>query len=389
MIARRLFLGLLSRWREGRLFVRLPDGTRHVFGDPAAGTATLEIADEAVFRRVLLGGELAAADAYVEGLWRTDDLAAFLLLFARNLEGLGLDRGVARLGQLGAWLRHRLRRNSRRAAARNVRTHYDLGNDLYRLFLDEELVYSCAIWDGAGDLEAAQRTKLERICAKLGLGPADHLLDVGCGWGGLARHAARTRGCRVTAVTIAVEQAELARRRARDEGLDGRLEVRLCDWRAVTGRFSAIASVEMVEALGDEQLAPFFAACGRWLAPSGRMLLQTITIPDARWEAYRRGVDWMQTRIFPGAVIPSLGALRAALAPHLHVASVEEIGPHYAPTLAAWRRRFLSASDELAANGRDARFRRAWELYLAFSEAQFATGRLGDVQMLLGDRRTA
>ena len=386
MIARRLFLAVLSRWREGRLIARLPDGSRHHFGDPAAGTVTLEVGDAALYRRILLGGELAAADAYVEGLWRTDDLGAFLRLFARNLEGMRLDRGPARLGQLGAWLRHRLVRNTRRGAARNVRAHYDLGNELYRLFLDEEMIYSCAIWDGAADLEAAQRRKLEAICRKLGLGPGDHLLDLGCGWGGLARYAARTRGCRVTAVTIAVEQAELAGRRARDEGLADRVEVRLCDWRDVTGRFSAVACVEMVEALGDEHLGPFFAACAGWLGGGGRMLLQTITIPDERWEAYRQGVDWMQTRIFPGAVIPSPGALRAALTAHLRVRHVEEIGAHYAPTLAAWRARFVAATPRLAAGGRDPRFRRTWELYLAFSEAQFASGRLGDVQMVLGPR---
>jgi cyclopropane-fatty-acyl-phospholipid synthase len=389
MILRALFLGILARWRIGRLVVRLPGGSERRFGDPAAGTVALHVVDDALYARVLFGGEMGAADAWVAGLWRTDDLPAMLDLFARNLEALELDRGVGRLAQLGAWARHLLRINRRAVAPDNVRAHYDLGNDLYRLFLDEQMIYSCAIWDGEDDLEAAQRRKLDAICDKLGLGPRHHLLDLGCGWGGLALHAARTRGCRVTAVTLAREQARLAGERAAAAGLADRVEVRLCDWRELEGRFDAIACIEMIEAVGDAQLAPFFAACARWLTPGGAMLLQTITIPDERWQEYRRGVDWMQTRIFPGAVIPSPGMLRRALSGALRIDDVEEIGPHYAPTLAAWRARFLAAAPRVRELGHDDRFLRAWELYLAFSQAQFATRRLGDVQMLLSSAHDA
>jgi cyclopropane-fatty-acyl-phospholipid synthase len=231
-------------------------------------------------------------------------------------------------------------------------------------------------------LADAQRLKLERLCEWLALEPRDHLLEIGCGWGGMAIHAAKTRGCRVTAITISREQYELAAARVAAEGLADRVAIEYRDYREVTGRFDKIVSIEMLEQVGYAYLPAFFATCARSLAPGGRFALQSITMPDERFASYRRRVDWMQTYVFPGTLIPSLAAIRAACAPFAIVRS-DDIGPSYAPTLRAWRERFIAALPEVRGLGFDTSFIRTWLLYLSFSEAAFSEHALGDHQLLL------
>ncbi|HEY5927350.1 MAG TPA: cyclopropane-fatty-acyl-phospholipid synthase family protein, partial [Kofleriaceae bacterium] len=339
-----------------------------------------------LFLRLMLRGELGAGESFVAGEWSSDDVVGVVRAFLRATSARGIESPLTRLAQLPALVRHRRAANTHTGSQRNVHAHYDLGNAFYRLFLDDAtLAYSCAIWpDVTTSLADAQRAKFERLCDWLALSPRDHLLEIGCGWGGMAIHAARTRGCRVTAITVSREQHELASQRVAAAGLADRVTVAYRDYREVDHRhtFDKIVSIEMLEQVGFEFLPRFFATCARVLAPGGRLALQSITMPDERFAAYRRRVDWMQTFIFPGTLIPSLGAIRAACAP-FSIARADDIGPHYAPTLRAWRARFVAALPAVRALGFDAPFIRTWLLYLAFSEAAFTERTLGDHQLLL------
>ena len=376
---RALVLRRLRRWRHGHLTLRLPEGGIVTLGDPAAPErAHASVHDDAFFARVLLGGEVGAGEAYQDGLWDADDLPLLLRLFVRNLDALEFDSPLARLGQLAGLVAHRLRRNTRAGSARNVHAHYDLGNDFYRLWLDESMAYSCALWQDGDSLERAQQRKVEALARKLELRAGDRLLEIGTGWGGFARHAVGL-GCRVTTITLSREQ----QRHAAALGLDARL----CDYRdaGALGLFDKLVSIEMFEQVGAAYFGDFFAACARALRPGGRMVMQTIAMPDQRWARYRRNVDWTQKHIFPGSCIPAPAVMLGAMAASsdLVLRGLEDIGPHYAPTLREWRRRFRARAAELRALGFDLRFLRTWELYLAFSEATFAERRLQDLQLVL------
>jgi cyclopropane-fatty-acyl-phospholipid synthase len=377
---------LRAGWTAGRLDLELPSGEQVRIGGPGREDASVRVHDDRMFLRVLLRGELGAGESFVAGEWSSDDLVRLLRVFLRASRARGLESPLTRLAQLPALARHRRAANTVGGSRRNIHAHYDLGNDFYRLFLDEEtLAYSCAYWPAPGlSLAEAQRAKLDRLCDWLALSPRDHLLEIGCGWGGMAIHAAATRGCRVTAITVSREQHRLASERAAAAGLADRVSVQLRDYRAALGRFDKIVSIEMLEAVGYEYLPGYFAACARALAPGGRLALQSITMPDERFEAYRRRVDWMQTYVFPGSLIPSLGAIaRASAAAGFTIERSDDIGPDYAPTLRAWRERFLTALPRVRALGGGEPFVRTWLLYLAFSEAAFAERTLRNHQLLL------
>jgi cyclopropane-fatty-acyl-phospholipid synthase len=389
-----LALGRLrARWTGGRLDVVMPSGDRVRIGPPGAAEACIRVHDDRAFLRLVLRGEMGGGEAFVAGEWSSDDLVAVLRLVLRSTGARGVESPLTRLAQLPSLLRHRGAANTVTGSARNIHAHYDLGNAFYQLFLDPEtLSYSCGWFAGAAgpggsaavSLGDAQRAKLDRLCDLLALSPADHLLEIGCGWGGMAIHAARTRGCRVTAVTVSRQQHELASARVAAAGLTERVDIRYCDYRELTGRYDKAVSIEMLEAVGYDFLPGYFAVAARLLQPGGRLAVQTITMPDSRFEAYRRGVDWMQTYIFPGSLIPSLAAIACAAAPAgLRIARCDDIGPDYAPTLQRWRERLLAELPAVAALGFDAPFVRTWLMYLAFSEAAFAERTLGDHQLLL------
>jgi cyclopropane-fatty-acyl-phospholipid synthase len=376
---------LRRTWRAGRLDLVLPSGELVELGE-REGTAPApraRIHDDRFFLRMLLRGEIGAGESFVAGEWSADDLVAVLRVFLRGTGARGFESPITWLAQLPALLRHRRAANTRTGSDRNIHAHYDLGNRFYELFLDREsMSYSCAIW--RGDLESSQRAKHERLCELLELSASDHLLEIGCGWGGMAIHAASTRRCRVTAITISREQQALATARVQAAGVTDRVNVELVDYRDLTGTYSKLVSIEMIEAVGHEYLSGYFATCDRVLGPGGRAAIQTIAMPDDRYDSYRASVDWMQTYIFPGSCIPSLGAIGDALATtQLRIARADDIGPDYAPTLRAWRERFIAAQPEVSALGFDAPFVRTWLLYLAFSEAAFAERTLADVQLVL------
>jgi cyclopropane-fatty-acyl-phospholipid synthase len=383
----RLVETLEGSWSRGRLRVEMPDGAEHAFGPPDdPRRAHLRILRPAFFRRLLLGADMGLGESYVDGEWEADDLAAFLTLAAENEDRLGVVTRLTKVLNLGNDFLHALRRNTRRGSRRNIAAHYDLSNEFFQLFLDETMTYSSAVFDHADQpLAEAQRNKYRSLAEKARLEPADHVLEVGCGWGGFALFAAREYGCRVTGITVSERQHSLARARVAEAGLEGRVKIELQDYRDVRGTFDKIVSIEMFEALGREHWPVYFARLDELLAPDGLVALQTISVPDHRFEAYARHCDWIQKYIFPGSLLASLHHVTGAMSrvSRLGVHELEDIAPHYALTLSRWRRAFLENQERVRALGFDDRFIRMWDFYLASCEAYFATRRLGDLQLVL------
>jgi cyclopropane-fatty-acyl-phospholipid synthase len=386
---RRFALEVARRIRIGRLTIVLPDGTRQVVGTPGGPAGELHLRDVAAAWRMILNGEMGAGEAYMDGQWTSPDLPALLKLAALNRDALALNRWIQLPLRLPQLVAHRARRNTLGQSRANIRAHYDLGNDFYRLFLDETLTYSSAVFATPDQsLADAQRNKYRIMAERAGLEPGMHVLEIGSGWGGFALHAAAELGCRVTTITISQAQHELATRRVRDAGLADRVSVELRDYRELYGTYDAIVSIEMLEAVGAEYFGTFFAACDRALAPGGKMSLQTITLPDVGYERQRRGVNWIQAYIFPGGLVPSLAGIERSLHDtRLLITGTQDIAASYVRTLATWRANFLAHRQEVRALGLDERFLRMWEYYLAQSEAGFATGLIQDQQIILEKRR--
>jgi cyclopropane-fatty-acyl-phospholipid synthase len=389
--AGRLVRQLGRRLKVGELSVALPDGTRHTFGGSLPGPAAhIVVHDMRALWQIVLGGEPGAGEGYMDGHWSSPDLPATLALAALNREALGVTRGWLRLPlQVPRTIAHRLRRNTIAGSRRNIAAHYDLGNDFYRLFLDETLTYSCAVFEHPGQaLADAQRNKYRVMAEGAGLRPGMRVLEIGSGWGGFALYAAGELGCDVTSITVSRAQHELASQRIVEAGLGDRARVELSDYRQVSGRYDAIVSIEMLEAVGAEYYTTFFEACDRALEPHGKVSLQSICFPDAAYERQRRGANWIQQYIFPGGLLPSVAQIERALrSTQLLLVESRDIAPHYVRTLAAWRQAFMSRLAEVRAMGFDDRFIRMWEYYLAISEAGFATGLVQDQQIVLAKGR--
>jgi len=388
-LGRRALLGQLGGLAHGELRI-VEDAGTHVFGRREAGldlAVTLEVLDPRFWADAAFGGTVGAGESFLHGRWRTNDLTTLVRLMLRNRALMnGLEGGLALVTGPVRRLLHYANRNSRRGSARNIAAHYDLGNELFRLFLDPTMAYSCAIYpDEASTLHEAQLAKFDAICRKLALQPDQHLLEIGTGWGGLALHAARHYGCRVTTTTISREQHAHASEAVRAAGLTDRVTLLLEDYRDLRGRFDALVSVEMIEAVGHRYLDRYFAACSRLLAPHGMMLLQAITLQDQFYERALRSVDFIQRHVFPGSFIPSVSAIVAAVrrATDMKLFHLEDIGPHYARTLRDWRARFMAELAAVRALGYPEEFVRLWEFYLCYCEGGFMERQLGDVHMLL------
>jgi cyclopropane-fatty-acyl-phospholipid synthase len=387
----RAALAMGSRIRVGCLTVVLPDGSRRVFGDRSASPkAELHVHDRRAAWRIVAHGEPGAGESYVDGDWSSPDLAALLELAALNKEGIALGGGPWHfLAQLPRTLRHRGRRNTVAGSRKNISAHYDLGNDFYRLFLDETMAYSSAVFESPDQtLAGAQRNKFRVIAERAGLKAGMHVLEIGSGWGGFAMYAAGEIGCRVTTITVSQAQRDLAVERIREAGLSDLVDVQLRDYRHIEGTYDAIVSIEMLEAVGAEYFETYFEACDRVLKPGGKMSLQTIAFPDVAYEPQRRGANWIQLYIFPGGLLPSLAEIERSLHhTRLLVTGVTDIRSSYARTLREWRRRFMSNLEAVRAQGFDDRFIRTWEYYLAISEVGFATGISQDFQIVLEKSR--
>jgi cyclopropane-fatty-acyl-phospholipid synthase len=336
------------------------------------------------YRRLLTGGSLGAAAAYLDGDWDCDNLAG---LFRATLRGLGRDdlEGGSGAAALAARAWHWMRRNTPAGSRRNIRDHYDLGNELFALFLDDSLTYSSGIFEsGTDSLEAAQFAKLDRICRKLELGPDDHVLEIGTGWGSFAIHAAGRYGCRVTTTTLSPAQYQVVAARVAEADLEDRITLLQTDYRELTGRYDKLVAIEMIEAVGADHLRPFFRTCAERLTAEGRMLIQVITTGEQYYADYRRSVDFIQRYVFPGSHCPSLGALVAASgdASDLRLTHLEDITPHYAETLRQWRHRFFQNEEAVRGLGYPERFVRLWDYYLQYCEAGFAERHIGDLQVM-------
>jgi cyclopropane-fatty-acyl-phospholipid synthase len=386
---RRRLLGTLDDLHGGTVVVHDVHGTTllgHADGaDPLR--ITLHVHDEAFYRRAALGGSVGAGEAYVDRLWDCDDLVALVRLLVRNRDRLdAMETGPARFAALLLRGWEALRPNTRGGSRRNISAHYDLGNPLFELFLSNDLMYSSAIYADPGEtLEQASLRKLDTLCRKLELGPDDHVVEIGTGWGGFAIHAAARHGCRVTTTTLSREQAALARQRIDAAGLGDRVTVLLDDYRDLRGQYDKLVSIEMVEAIGAAQLPTYFGQLAALLKPEGLALVQAITIEDHRYQRALREVDFIKRHVFPGSFIPSTSALLDAMGRHsdLGLLHLEDIGDSYALTLREWRRRFEAARGQVLALGYDERFIRLWRFYLCYCEGGFLERSIGDVQMLL------
>ena len=355
---------------------------------------TMHINDPGFYRALAANGSVGAGEAYMDGLWTCDDLVGLVRLLVRNRDRLdAMETGLARLGGWAMRALHAFKRNTRLGSQRNIAAHYDLGNDLFKVFLDENMMYSSAIFASPDEsLEAAQRRKLERICRKLDLQPGDHLVEIGTGWGGMALYAASHFGCRVTTTTISREQHALAVERIAQAGLSDKITVLLEDYRDLQGTYDKLVSIEMIEAIGHQYLDTYLAKCASLLKHDGLALIQAITIEDSRYEQALGSVDFIKRHIFPGSFIPCVSAIPTppAKASDLRLVNLEDFGPSYALTLNHWRQRFLGRLDEVRAQGYDERFIRMWEFYLCYCEGGFIERSIGDVHLLLarpGNRR--
>ncbi len=377
----------LQRLRQGRLTV-VAGQERRVYGqetDLVPGEATLVVQQPAFYGALLAGGSRGLGEAYIRGYWSSPDLTAALCLLLRAYQAWEpLARGLTPL----LWRprrRHGRNRNTPTGSRRNIAAHYDLGNEFYALFLDPSMAYSCAVFPRPDStLEEAQQYKNDLICRKLNLGPDQHLLEIGTGWGGLALHAARQYGCRVTTTTISQRQYDYAGRAVQQAGLGDKVTVLNQDYRQLAGKYDRLAAIEMIEAVGHDYLPEFFRVCNRCLKPDGLMLLQAITINDRAYHRYLRTVDFIRSHIFPGGALVSVQALgqAAARTSDLRLVNLEDLTPFYVRTLHTWRERFLAHLAEVRAQGFGEEFIRLWEFYFSYCEAGFQERYTGDVQLL-------
>ncbi len=387
-LARNLVLKRLQGLQHGHLLI-IEGNSRHGFGSATADDiqVTIHVEDPRFYGDIAFGGSVGAGEAWMLGYWTCDNLTALIRLMVLNRNVMdSLEGGMAWLARPVLKLLHMMNRNTQDGSRRNIAAHYDLGNDMFRLFLDPTMMYSSAIFDSPEmTLEQASNSKLERICRKLDLKPQDHVLEIGTGWGGFAIHAASRFGCRVTTTTISQAQFDLANERVKAAGLDEKVEILLKDYRDLEGQFDKLVSIEMIEAVGHQYFDTYFAKCASLLKPEGMMLLQGITIADQRYESAKQSVDFIQRYIFPGSCIPSVTALLDSItrASDLRLFNLEDIGPHYARTLAEWRMNFFRNIDKVRALAYSEQFIRMWEFYLCYCEGGFEERALGDVHMLL------
>jgi cyclopropane-fatty-acyl-phospholipid synthase len=388
-LGRSLLLKQLAKLSDGEVIVR-DSGKQLKFGartERCALSATITVENSQFYADAAFGGTTGAGEAYINGLWRCDDLTALVRIMVVNRQVMeDMEGGLATVSN---WVRramHWINRNSKRGSARNIAAHYDLGNELYKLFLDDTMAYSCGIFETEeSTLHEASVAKFDAACRKLALTPNDHLVEIGTGWGGLAIHAAERYGCKVTTTTISREQHDFAKAKIAARGLQDRITLLFEDYRDLKGRFDKLVSVEMIEAVGAKYLDTYFAKCSSLLKPNGAMLLQAITIQDQLYAESLRSVDFIQRYVFPGSFIPSVSAITDSVArvTDLKIFNLEDIGPHYARTLRLWRERFFANIAQVRKLGYPDSFSRLWEFYLCYCEGGYAERQLGNVQVLL------
>ncbi len=388
LFCRKIVLKRLSRLEAGAVTLR-DHHEKHLFGnysDDFPLSATVRVFKPRFYARIAMGGVIGAAESYMDGDWATDDLPGLCRILARNGATLSaMDKRMSALKAPLLRLYHGLNKNSRGGSRRNIAAHYDLGNEFFKTFLDDTMAYSSGYFESDGDsLAQASINKFDRLCEKLQLNKSDHLLEIGSGWGGFACHAAKKYGCRVTTVTISREQLAVTRQRIVDENVGHLVTAKFCDYRDITGTYSKIASIEMIEAVGHQYYPTFFKQCMRLLREDGLLGLQAITIRDQQYNFARQNVDFIKRYIFPGGCLPSHTTLCHVTPRHtdFSLTRVDDMTPHYARTLAIWRERFLENEHRVAGLGYSEGFRRMWNFYLCYCQAGFEEHLTGVSQLV-------
>jgi cyclopropane-fatty-acyl-phospholipid synthase len=384
-------LNMVTKMQKGHLLLTLPDGEEMEFGNGREGIrAKIWIRNKAFFKSVILYGDIGFGESYVDGYWETDNITNVIQWFLLNLDNVPVISGAnAKTWALNTLkltnkLYHTGRVNSLSGSKKNISAHYDLNNHFFALFLDPSMTYSSAYFREEGlSLEEAQLEKYERLCKQLHLKATDHVLEIGSGWGANAIYMAKNYGCRVTSLTISEEQYKLAKERVEAEGLSDRVEILIQDYRLMEGEFDKIVSIEMIEAVGHEFLPTYFKKCSDLLKKDGIFAFQVITSPDSRYDAIRKGVDWIQKYIFPGSLLPSVGAINSAInkTSDFTLVDLKDMGLDYARTLKIWFDKFNENIKEVKSLGFDETFIRKWNYYLNYCEAAFAMRNINVMQM--------
>jgi cyclopropane-fatty-acyl-phospholipid synthase len=383
--AEKYAMGFAMKLAHGQLTITLPHGERFIVGPGGEGLeADMVVHDLGFARRLISEGDLGFAEAYLRGEWETSDLAKFLELFAANYHAISSMLSHRPLVKLWQRFRHFLNRNTKSGSRRNIHAHYDLGNRFYSAWLDRTMTYSSALFaPGDNDLSTAQERKYRELATRIGVRPEDHVLEIGCGWGGFAEFAAREIGCRVTGLTISKEQFAFAEERIAKAGLADKVTFKLQDYRDEAGTYDKVASIEMFEAVGEAFWPVYFRKLDEVLKPGGKAGLQVITIRQESWGSYNAEIDFIRAYIFPGGMLPTPEIMQGLGQKFgLPLASDKNFGLDYARTLAVWRERFRAAWPQLTPLGFDERFRRMWEYYLAYCEAGFRSGNIDVRQMV-------
>lgn len=387
-LAKRMLLGRLEKINRGLLQI-IDDGNVYEFGDTnrASIKAVITVRSPGFYSAAAFGGSVGAGESYFLGEWDCDNLTRLVRMFLINRDVVdSMDSGFRNLRAPLNKLIHWFNRNTRSGSRQNISAHYDIGNELFELMLDDNMMYSSAIYKNREDtLEQAAVNKLDSLCRKLELNENDHLLEIGSGWGGMAIHAAKHYRCRVTTTTISREQYNYTRKRIREEGLEHRITLLLEDYRDLDGQYDKLVSIEMIEAVGLNNLGRYFEKCSALLKPDGLMCLQAITIEDQRYEQAKREVDFIQKYIFPGGSLPSITAMAQAIMKNsdMKIFDLEDIGMHYAKTLQDWRERFFQHENQVRKLGYNEQFIRLWEYYLCYCEAGFLQRSISTVHILL------
>ena len=386
-VARKIIFSHFNRIKEGEITV-IENSAHITFGEITANfpvKATIEVQNPKMYLDIVAKGLNGSADAFIKGWWTCDNLTNLVRIFTRNRDAANqFESGIANLAIWIMKLSHSCRRNNLKESLRNIHAHYDLGNDFFSTFLDDTRMYSCAIFSKPeSSLHEASITKIDRICKKLNLSPADHLLEIGTGWGGFALHAAKHYGCRVTSTTISKEQFVFTENLIKENGLQDQVTILKKDFRQLDGQFDKLVSIEMIEAVGYKLYKTFFQKCSHLLKPEGLLVIQAITITDNLFEESKDFIDFIKQYIFPGSCIPSITALcTAATSSDIKLFHLEDITPHYARTLKEWRINFLKNNKQVKDLGFTNAFIRMWLFYLCYCEGGFIERQIGNVQMV-------
>jgi len=384
--AKKILLSILGKMQQACL-VLVDEQQEIILGDPQASLkAKIVIKNNKTYQKILFGGGIAAGESYIQGWWTSPDLTKVIQVLGREQAVQDkIEKRIAKVMAIPSWIYHKTRKNTRHGAKKNILAHYDLGNDMYKLFLDKEMLYSSAIYPTAeASLEAAQQHKLKTICERLGLKKGETLLEIGTGWGALAIYAAQHYGVKVTTTTISEEQFSYAQARIKSLGLEDQIELLKSDYRELTGQYDKLVSIEMIEAVGHEYMASFFETCNRHLKPHGKMLIQAITIADQRYDSYRSNVDFIQRYIFPGGCLPSITVMANNVTnkTDMVISALHDIGMDYARTLKHWREQFEFSLVEIKKLGYGDDFIRLWRFYLSYCEGAFLERKISTVHLI-------